>query len=57
MLVDNANTNKFDNIMKIYNDWFKKSRKLPKDQSLKLPEEPNVEINDYGNDLDVVQTF
>lgn len=30
---------------------------MQKDQALKLPEETNVEINDYGNDLDDVQTF
>ena len=32
-------------------DGFNKSRKLQKKQALKLHEEAQVEINDYGNDL------
>ena len=41
-------------------DGFNKSRKLQKKQALKLHEEAQVEINDYGNDLsdiDKVSTF
>ena len=36
---------------------FNKSRKLQLVQALKLHEEANVEINDYGNDLSDVETF
>ena len=32
-------------------DGFNKSRKLQKEQAMKLHEEAHVEINDYGNDL------
>ena len=39
------------------NDGFNKSRKLQKDQALKLHEEANVEVNDYGNDLNDVNKF
>ena len=38
-------------------DGFNKSRKLQKDQSMKLHEEANVEINDYGNDLCDIEKF
>ena len=38
-------------------DGFNKSRKLQKKQALKLHEEANIEINDYGNDLSDVETF
>ena len=38
-------------------DGFNKSRKLQKHQSLKLHEDANVEINDYGNDLNDVNKF
>ena len=38
-------------------DGFNKSRKLQKKQALKLHEEAQVEINDYGNDLSDVETF
>ena len=38
-------------------DGFNKSRKLEKDQALKFHEAANVEINDYGNDLNDVNTF
>ena len=38
-------------------DGFNKSRKLQKKQALKLHEEAQVEINDYGNDLSDIQTF
>ena len=34
-------------------DGFNKSRKLQKDQALKLHKDADVEINDYGNDLNV----
>ena len=36
---------------------FNASRKLQRDQAMKLHEEANVEINDYGNDLSDVETF
>ena len=36
---------------------FNSSRKLQKDQAIKLHKEANVEINDYGNDLSDVETF
>ena len=36
---------------------FNSSRKLQRDQAIKLHEEANVEINDYGNDLSDVETF
>ena len=36
---------------------FNSSRKLQRDQAMKLHEEANVEINDYGNDLSDVETF
>ena len=36
---------------------FNGSRKLQKEQAMKLHEEANVEINDYGNDLADVETF
>ena len=36
---------------------FNGSRKLRKDQAMKLHEEANVEINDYGNDLSDVEKF
>ena len=38
-------------------DGFNKSRKLQKKQALKLYEEAQVEINDYGNDLSYIETF
>ena len=38
-------------------DGFNKSRKLQKKQGLKLHEEAQVEINDYGNDLSDIETF
>ena len=38
-------------------DGFNKSRKLQKKQALKLHEESQVEINDYGNDLSDIETF
>ena len=38
-------------------DGFNKSRKLQKKQALKLHEEAQVEINDYGNDLSNIETF
>ena len=38
-------------------DGFNKSRKLQKKQALKLHEEAQVEINDYGNDLSDIETF
>ena len=38
-------------------DGFNKSRKLQKDQALKLHEDRTVEINDYGNDLNDVNKF
>ena len=38
-------------------DGFNKSRKLQKNQALKLHKDTNVEINDYGNDLDDVNKF
>ena len=34
---------------------FKNSRKLQRDQAMKLHEEANVEINDYGNDLSDIE--
>ena len=36
---------------------FNSSRKLQRDQVMKLHEEANVEINDYGNDLFDVEKF
>ena len=36
---------------------FNSSRKLQRDQAMKLHEEANVEINDYGNDLSDVEKF
>ena len=36
---------------------FNGSRKLQMEQAMKLHEEANVEINDYGNDLSDVETF
>ena len=36
---------------------FNSSRKLQRDQAMKLHEEANVEINDYGNDLSDIETF
>ena len=38
-------------------DGFNKSRNLQKKQALKLHEEAQVEINDYGNDLSDIETF
>ena len=36
---------------------FNASRKLQKDEAMKLHKEANVEINEYGNDLGDVETF
>ena len=36
---------------------FNNSRKLQRDQAMKLHEEAHVEINDYGNDLSDIETF
>ena len=36
---------------------FNSSRKLQRDQAMKLHEEANVEINDYGNDLTDIEKF
>ena len=36
---------------------FNSSRKLQRDQAIKLQEEANVEINDYGNDLSDIEKF
>ena len=38
-------------------DGFNKSRKLQKEEAMKLHEEANVEINDYGNDLSDTEKF
>ena len=38
-------------------DGFNKSRNLQKKQALKLHEEAQVEINDYGNNLSDIETF
>ena len=38
-------------------DGFNKSRNLQKKEALKLHEEAQVEINDYGNDLSDIETF
>ena len=38
-------------------DGFNKSRKLQKGEAMKLHEEANVEINDYGNDLSDIEKF
>ena len=38
-------------------DGFNKSRKLQKEEAMKLHEEANVEINDYGNDLSDIEKF
>ena len=38
-------------------DGFNKSRKLQKEQAMKLHEEAHVEINDYGNDLPDIEKF
>ena len=39
------------------NDGFKKSRKLQKEEALKLHGKAGVEINDFGNTLEDVKTF
>ena len=36
---------------------FNSSRKLQRDQAMKLHEEANVKINDYGNDLSSIETL
>ena len=36
---------------------FNSSRKLQRDQAMKLYEDAHVEINDYGNDLSDIETF
>ena len=36
---------------------FNSSRKLQRDQAMKLHKEANVEIHDYGNDLSDIETF
>ena len=36
---------------------FNSSRKLQRDQAMKLHEEANVEINDYGTDLSDIEKF
>ena len=38
-------------------EGFNKSRKLQEKQAMRLHEEANVEINDYGNDLSDIETF
>ena len=38
-------------------DGFNRSRKLQRGQAMKLHEDANVEINDYGNDLSDVESF
>ena len=38
-------------------DGFNKSRKLQKEQAMKLHEEAHVKINDYGNDLSDIEKF
>ena len=38
-------------------DGFNKSRKLQKEEAMKLHEKANVEINDYGNDLSDIEKF
>ena len=38
-------------------DGFNKSRKLQKEQAMKLHEEAHVEINNYGNDLSDIEKF
>ena len=38
-------------------DGFNKLRKLQKEEAMKLHEEANVEINDYGNDLSNIEAF
>ena len=38
-------------------DGFNKSRKLQKEEAMKLHEEANVEINYYGNDLSDIEKF
>ena len=38
-------------------DGLNKSRKLRKEQAMKLHEEAHVEINDYGNDLSDIEKF
>ena len=38
-------------------DGFNKSRKLQKEQAMKLHEEAQVEINNYGNDLSDIEKF
>ena len=38
-------------------DGFNKSRKLQKEEAMKLHEEAHVEINDYGNDLSDIEKF
>ena len=40
-----------------HHDGFNKSRKLQKEEAMKLHEEANVEINDYGNDLSDIEKF
>ena len=38
-------------------DGFNKSRKLQKEEAMKLHKEAHVEINDYGNDLSDIEKF
>ena len=38
-------------------DGFNRSRKLQKEEAMKLHEEAHVEINDYGNDLSDIEKF
>ena len=38
-------------------DGFNKSRKLQKEEAMKLHEKANVEINDYGNNLSDIEKF
>ena len=45
-----------DKIFKLKNG-FNKSRKLQKDEALKLHEEAGVEVNDFGSTLEDVKKF
>ena len=52
-----ANINKSKWTKSQLKDGFNKSRKLQEDEAHKLHKEAGVEINDYGNTLDDVNTF
>ena len=52
-----ANVNKDKWTKTQLQDGFNKSRKLQKEEALKLHEEAGVDINDYGNDIEDIEKF